>query len=693
MAKQKPISEIDDSDLEKRLEQAIRQAESAGAGTTETLRKARETNVEYYMLRKPARFNEGSSSFVSADVYDAVEDTKATLLETFTGNAKPVRFIPDGPQMIRQRQIETKLVDYDIMQGCSGYSIMSDVIHDGLMARNGIVQVFWEEKKEQVPYTVSNLSQDAANAYLAQKADQILDYDVVEDEEAGTVTLHITLEENNSGVRIECVPAEEFGVNSDSTGLKDTAFCYRRRRMTLSEVEALGVPSDTIEDLKETEAYRDSAYFGYAGTYLSTEKQERLTDVGIYTPQDSEDSERLIEVFDCYIRMDTDEGAKTYQCLYSCSRLLLRKVVARHPFLSFTPLRLPHRFWGNDFAGTLIQTQNVNTSVMRFLLDSGMRTTAPRWLVRNGALSNPKELYEARVGGVVNVQGDLSQAVMPLPTPALNPALFSLMEQMDKQKQLRTGSNDLGGAALKDVLSNQNSKDMVQQMATMGQTRTKIIARNFAEFLKDLYERVRILLIENERQTRTLEIAGDWIFVDPASWAGKAEARVSFHIGYGERDQEAAELMQFDQYMASQESLQDIYTPQQRYALITDVLRLKGHYDVERYIIDPAQVPPKQPDQVQMFEASLKDREMKVKEQNALTTSMKANAEVQIKAQSTNAKAQTSAVNGALKQQQQELRVAQFTHQAGMDAAELRLQHEASKVQAIAKPVNTLPNR
>ena len=674
--------------LKDRISMGLQTAMKGGDGNEATLRDARVKALRFYRRQQPERFNDNSSSFVSSDVFDAVETRKATLLETFTGNVKPVKFAPNDPQFADLMEQATTRVDQVVMNEQDGYMLMQGAIHDGLMARVGIVQAFWETEVSHIPFAYSGITDDAATAILSEKQADVIDWDTTPNDD-GTVDLAVTLRVDKSGVRLELVPAEEFGINSDAKDLKSATFTYRKRNVPLSALKGMGVSQADIDDIIADENFM-TLTTDPASEY---EKAVRVDDVGLYNEDDSAQLKRLIMVNEVYLTIDTDAGKQVYQALWAAERLLDYKQVQRHPFHVFLPHMVPHRFWGEDFAGTVSESQKVSTSLTRFALDHGMSAAVPRWLVREGSLTNPREMENPVMGGLVNVQGDTADSVRPMPYPNLNPALFKLLEQVQQDKQMLTGSSDLSGSMLKDVLSNQNSADLVSQMATMGQTRTKMMARNFAFFLKGLYEHVYDLLVENQKQQTAMQMGENWVFVDPSKWPIERMAHVEFHIGYGERDKEAAQLMQFDQYVSAQPGLGRMYSETQRFNVLSDVMRLTGRYNVPRYLADPATLPPPQPSQAEQMAAQLQEREMAVKEQNANTAAMAANAHAQNSIMSTSAKAQTNQGNQALKEQQQELKVAQFQHQATIDAAEVSLQQRAHQIQAVAKPVNTQPQR
>ena len=171
------------------------------------------------------------------------------------------------------------------------------------------------------------------------------------------------------------------------------------------------------------------------------------------------------------------------------SRQLLLEVeeVDRKPFIVFCPLPIPHSFYGSNFADKLCATQNARTVLTRSILDHAMITNNPRYMVTKGGLTNPRELIDNRVGGLVNVTRP--DAIAPLPQASLNPFVFQTLEALDQDAEL-TGVSRLSQGLNKDAISKQNSAAMVEQLTTMSQQRQKIIARNFANhFVKPLFLR------------------------------------------------------------------------------------------------------------------------------------------------------------------------------------------------------------
>ena len=84
---------------------------------------------------------------------------------------------------------------------------------------------------------------------------------------------------------------------------------------------------------------------------------------------------------------------------------------------------------------------------------------------------------------------------------------------------------------------------MVEQLITMSQQRQKIIARHFSTFVKNLFHEIYRLIVENEQQEKVIDVAGDFVQIDPRSWKEKRDVVVSLHLGYNEQEKEADEYI------------------------------------------------------------------------------------------------------------------------------------------------------
>ena len=313
--------------------------------------------------------------------------------------------------------------------------------------------------------------------------------------------------------------------------------------------------------------------------------------------------------YESYVRMKIydSKGVRLYKVCHAGNKLLDEpQEVDKAPFLAYVALPVPGVFYGDNFAGRVVPVQNAKTVLMRGVLDHTAITTNPRYAVVNGGLMNPRELLDNRLGGIVNVRRP--DSVAALPQASLNPYIYQTLTLLDASNEKSTGISALSQGLNKDAISSQNSKGLVDNMMKASGQRAKIMARNFANnFLVPLMLEVIRLAILHVKQPEFIEVAGAPMQCNVHQWTERTTCSVSQHLGYGEKDMAAAELGEGYAMLAKDPALANMFGPQQRYALLTDVAKLKGFTRWPAYLnpnAPPPQPPP--PDPIKMAEVQAK---------------------------------------------------------------------------------------
>jgi hypothetical protein len=306
-------------------------------------------------------------------------------------------------------------------------------------------------------------------------------------------------------------------------------------------------------------------------------------------------------------------------------------------------------------------------------------------MVLKGGLTNPKELIDNRVGGIVNVTRP--DSVSPMMQSPLNPFIFQTIAMLNDNREETTGVSSLSQGLNKDAISKQNSAAMVEQLATMSQQRQKIIARNFAsQFLKPLYQAIYQLVIENESQEKIVEIGGEYIEINPSDWADKRDVTVQLHLGYGEQEAEAQKYMGMHQTFQADPSLQKMYTPQNQYQLISQVMEMTGIKNVADYLTSPDQLPPEQPDPAQELQLELMKKQIEVQDRQTAIGEMKAQMDSEVAKMKMELDRMKAENTFAIASDNVDLKEAQLNHKKFVDSAELVLAENADEITAIASP-------
>lgn len=581
------------------------------------LSRERKDVLDYYNGILPKPMHSGNSKYVSQDVYDSVESLKAVLLETFASGNQIVKFAPQAEEDVQGAKVATDYCDYVIFRQNNGFGVFSDVIQDSLLARVGVAKVYWEECYEEIEETFENLDMEEVDLLLSQE-----DYEDIEVEqnENGLFEGSVVRKVDKSKVRIDTIPPEEFLITPQAKSIAEAPFIAHRTRKTLSELIEEGYDRKLVESI----AANDDSELT-----MNPEVLARFEQVGadrLNLNGDLQEQTREVVVYECYLYIDMEGNgeAKLHKITKAGSTILDHERVDNKPFVAYVPLPIPHSFYGSNYASKVIPTQNARTVLVRGILDHTLITNNPRMMVVKGALTNPKELIENRIGGLVNVTRP--DGILPLPQGGLNPFVFQTIQLLDEDKEEATGVSKLSQGMNKDAVSKQNSQAMVENLVSLSQQREKIIARNFAyQFVKELYLEVYRLVISNEKKEKIIQIAGSFERIYPSTWDERMDVAVELKLGYGEQEQDSQKYLAYHQMMTQDPSVAPMYKAENKYNVIRAILDKNGIKNVNEFITSPDKIEPPKPDPMMMKQLELEER--RVAAQEALAKSQTAKVE------------------------------------------------------------------
>jgi hypothetical protein len=579
------------------LARVLPKAQSSVSWFDSRLSKERERVTRYLNGELPKRRSEGSSSYVSTDVYDAVEMMTAQVTEVFSGGDHIATFDPGNGMNADLCRIATEYASYVIFRENPGNETFGNVIYDGLTARAGIAQVYWEEKYEYIEETFEGLPHDDAHALASQ--DDVDSFDAEETAVgSGIYAGKLMRKKDCSKITIEAVAPEEFLIEARARSKDKAQYKGRRQLKTKAELIAMGYPKDKVMDVPLDDAKSlEWAPEAQARNHPTVATQDNDDPI--------QDELQYVILYESYVNMqvDPEKGVCMYKVVHAGNTVFELDEVDKDPFLVFVPLPVPHVFYGNNFAARVIGTQNARTVLMRGILDHTATTTNPRWQVVNGGLMNPREMLENRMGGLVNVRRP--DSVVPLPQNNLNPYVFNTLTLLTDNSEKSTGISALSQGLSKDAISNQNSRGLVDDMIKVSSVRQKRVARNFVyQFLIPLMIEVIRLAILHDNKGRVIEVAGQPMQVDPRQWTERTTCTVSPHLGFGEKDVMVNKMTVAHKTLT--ETAGTMYGPKQKYALLMDTMKMAGLTGAPNYL-DP-NAPPPQPDPLKVQELGIKDK-------------------------------------------------------------------------------------
>jgi hypothetical protein len=633
--------------------------------------------IDYYNGTLPKPAHDGNSKYVSLDVYDAVESLKAALLETFSAGTRTVKFAPQNEDDVELARMCTEYTDYVVHRQNDMFNVMSTAIHDALIARAGVVKVFWENSTETDYEEFEDITETELDMLLAQDNVELVESTT---DDIGLTSGTIGIERDTSQVVIENVAPEEFLIESQAKSLEDVTFCAHRTKKTLSELRLEGYSEKLIDKIGD---HTDVDF------ETDPEVLARFDNVGNFRngSSDHQDQVRSVMVYEAYILLDVEGTgiAELYKVIKAGNVLLEKEKVNRKPFVTFVPLPTPHSFYGNNFADKVVATQNARTVLTRSILDHAMITNNPRYTVVKGGLSNPRELIDNRLGGIVNTTRP--DAISPMLQAPLNPFIFQTIKMLDEDMEDTTGVSKMSQGLNKDAISKQNSAAMVEQLATMSQQRQKIIARNFAsQFMKPLFHMVYNLVCENEMQEKMVELSGSYVVCDPRKWKEKRDVQIELHLGYGEQEKEATKYLNMHTLLTNDPNLAAMYQQPNQYELAKKIMELSGVKEVSNYLTNPENIEPPQPDPAAEMQMQMAQKQLELQERQTAIAEMKAQVDSQISQMKIELEKAKVENQHAIQSDSLDLKEEQLRHKKLIDSAELVLAQQADEITAIASP-------
>ena len=626
----------------------------------DTISIQRETAMKYYYGLPFGNEVDGRSQFVDSTVQDTIEWIKPSLMRIFASGDEMVKFNPVGPEDVPMAKQATDYVNYVFMKQNPGWEILYSWFTDALLSKNGIVKVWWEETEEVEREQYLDLTDTEMNNLLADPSIEILEHTEntasVDNTEGGiaTETLHdVTVKRTTvkGQIRVENVPPSEFLISRESKTIPDARFVCHRVVKTLSELREMFPDEDLdIEDL----GGGDDDMTAFSAERLERYQFDKSAKYweGMGGGDDfGEEGLRTYWLHESFLKTDFNGDGIT-ELRRVCTvghRVLSNEEIDETPFISLTPVKIPHKFFGLSVADLVMDLQLMKSTLMRNLMDNMYNQNFGRYAVLEGQ-ANLDDLLTQRPGGIVRVKSP--NAITPLVTPPLEPYSFQMLEYLDGVRESRAGVSKMSQGLDENALTSHTTATAVNAVMTASQSRLELIARNFAETgVKDLMRTIYALLQKNQDIDTVIELRGEWIPIQPYSWKSNMDCTVSVGLGHGNRDQQLMHLSAMLQF-ASQSMAGGLKIVSQKnlYNMGAALIKNMGFANVQDFLTDPDQVPdqPNIEQQNEEREQQLRNKELDIRA-----------ADVQVKAQKVQIEAQDSQIDARLKSAELQLEAQQ----------------------------------
>jgi len=280
------------------------------------------------------------------------------------------------------------------------------------------------------------------------------------------------------------------------------------------------------------------------------------------------------------------------------------------PFVSMTPIIMPHRFYGRSVSELIEDIQLIKSTVMRQMLDNMYLTNNNRIAIQDGQVAMD-DLLTNRPGGIVRTKQPPQNVMQVMTAQPITEQASGLLNYLDSVREARSGVTKSSQGLQTDSLNTDTATGM-NQVLTQSQMRMELIARTFAETgVKDLGIKIFELLCKYQQKEKLVRIRGEFVPMAPYEWRNRVNLSVKVGLGTGSKEQQLILLNGILQRQLQAIQLQqNVYGPvvnlKNIYSTLQKLVENAGLGSVEPFFMDPevgaAQMPPLPPKPPTEFE-------------------------------------------------------------------------------------------
>lgn len=705
------MAEMDLSELTAQLNQEMQQSIAYLDGE---LSSQRSRALQYYngeAVGDLAIFDENRSKVVSHDVSDTVEWILPNLLKIFTSGDDVVRFEPQGPEDEQVAKQATEYCNWILMKDNPGFTILYTLLKDALIQKNGIAKVWWEVKETNETRSVEGMDDDTYTLLLDDPDVEIISHtehagEYGESGEGGeegmepeplpsggavdpespaalgapgslighnmapTHDVEYRKKKEVGKTCIENVPPEEFLISPRAKTIQDAIYVGHRKRVTLSDLIAMGYDKDQVEEIQG-----EDALFDFNGEAVVRRENDIPDDIEMHAGQN-----KMVWFEETYMYIDFDgDGISELRKIdtVNTGKEILRKkgkpqnlpYEGLRPFVSLTPIIQCHKFFGLSIADIVMDIQTIKSVIMRQTLDNLYLTNNPRNVT--SPYVNMDDYLDSRVGGAIRLLDGADPSydhVRPLTVPFVAGQSLNVLEYLDEVKSNRTGVTAYNQGI--DANSLNKTASGITQIMSASQQRIELIARIAAETgLTDLFRLILHTVSKYQQKERIIRLRGEWVPMDPQNWDTEFDTTITVGLGTGNKDQMLVHLQQILQMqIVAMQAGAPLVTWENIYNTASKIVENSGLKSAELYFTDPKQAQPQQPkpdpemlklqQQGEMDKAKLQLEVQKTQAQLQLERE-KAQAQLQLEAQKAQAQQQIDLTKMAQQSEMDKVRMAQ----------------------------------
>ncbi len=539
---------------------------------------------------------DGLSTIVSRDLMEAIESMLPGLIKPFIAGDEMVRFEPTGPEDEEPAKQATEYINYLFQNHNDAVRVVYDYAKDGMLFRLGVAKVVHEtvsESEIEKLQDLDELEKEAVEAMVAD--DKMLEIvgDIAQDEETGLYDITLSKTVERSTFRVHVIAEDEFLFESRLANLDEARFLGHRATKPVGDFIAMGLPKAKVMKLKGVDGDTE-------------DEDDRFRNEGERDDGDKDDDlARLVTIDECFIRCDRDgSGSLAWRKVFigaNANELILEEEADDHPYVTWTPIPLPHKLVGMSVHDLVRDLQMQGTALIRETMNALYLANRPQREVVEGQ-ANIEDLLSPEIGGIVRVKSPGMVREIATGGEGVIQQSLAMVEHIAGIREQRTGSTRYNqGMDANSLNKTATGISIIQNASTQ---RQELIARMLAEGMKGIFRKMLGLVMRHTDKAQVIRLRGKWVEMDPKDWKAGYDMSVAVGLGTGNRDQQVGQLMQMlemDERIIQLQggadgpivTMGNIYEKLKR---LTEAMGMKG---VESYYTDPSaeQEGPQEPEQ------------------------------------------------------------------------------------------------
>jgi hypothetical protein len=595
------------SRLNTEIQQAISYKEQYIESKVTQRQQQKTCDSKYYDKIQP--YLSSKCSYISPDVYVAIERVKGSLMKIFFGAQDVVQVQGTMGNLDEQAAKDYQIItNHQIQISNKGFVKFLQWFDDALTNLAGFVKCYLYQRFEwhEMPFVDAQgmpiaLSQMDIDRMIVESDKQLRVKKKIPAGQADMITgqemYFVMFEKYTLTERypcIELVPPENILYTPSAKSLSGAPFVATIMDMTVDELRRRAKnEGDTDEGIYDKSVVELVAMEGeqpqltYLEETIYPEREEELVLSG-----DKVDPNKVIRCYECYIKDDINGDGLLEDLVVTISGShVLRcdeNTYGRNPIFKVSPNIQSHKIWPDsgmsDFAG---KEQDVTTAVRRSWLINMGYNTDPQYAYNSAMINDASQLTDGKTK-YVEVIGteDVHKAIMPIPLLPFDPSAGAQLELSQQNLERITAVTRINQGVGGEAQGLNKTATGMQLTVGLSNQQIEQIARTFAEAEDGVADLFRFMVEMNLKypppEQEVLDVLGHPL--PPTQ--GKFRYVVDPTLGTGVKSQQ---MQNFQIILADVPFLMQIglMTPKEVYELKKKQYEVLGEKDGGKYLVPP----------------------------------------------------------------------------------------------------------